>query len=130
MGSEEEIKKAYRKMALRFHPDKDKDAEEKFKEIGEAYEVLSDKNKRAAFDRYGGKGFQTGGGGFGSPFNFSSNGNQDFFFHPTDPFDLFRAFFGGLDPFGDAFGGNLFDDPDSLGSMDPVQCPLCGKKFP
>ena len=57
-ASEEDIKKAYRKMALRFHPDKNKeaDAEEKFKAIAEAYEVLGDKQKRDAFDLYGDKG--------------------------------------------------------------------------
>lgn len=54
-ANEEEIKKAYRKMALKFHPDKNKDpnAEEKFKEIAEAYEVLSDPKKKAIYDQYG-----------------------------------------------------------------------------
>ena len=54
--SEEDIKKAYRKMAVKYHPDKnpgDKTSEEKFKEVGEAYEILSDPQKKAAFDRYG-----------------------------------------------------------------------------
>lgn len=57
-SNEEEIKKAYRRMALRFHPDKNKDAnaEEKFKEIAEAYEVLSDPKKRAVYDQLGEEG--------------------------------------------------------------------------
>ena len=72
-ASADEIKRAYRKMAKKYHPDvnKDPDAEEKFKEVQEAYDVLSDDNKKAAYDRYGHAAFdQTGGfgggaGGFG-----------------------------------------------------------------
>lgn len=61
-SNEEEIKKAYRRMALRFHPDKNKDAnaEEKFKEIAEAYEVLSDPKKRAVYDQLGEEGEREG----------------------------------------------------------------------
>lgn len=63
-ANEEEIKKAYRRMALRFHPDKNKDAnaEEKFKEIAEAYEVLSDPKKRAVYDQLGEEGEEGGRG--------------------------------------------------------------------
>lgn len=75
-ASTEEIKKAYRKMAIKYHPDKnpgDKDAEEKFKEAAEAYEVLSDDNKRARYDQFGhaGMGGAAGGGfgGFGGGMN-------------------------------------------------------------
>ena len=65
-ASADEIKRAYRKMAKKYHPDvnKDPDAEEKFKEVQEAYDVLSDDNKKAAYDRYGHAAFdQTGGFG-------------------------------------------------------------------
>jgi molecular chaperone DnaJ len=89
----DEIKKAYRKLAVKFHPDKnpgDHTAEEKFKELGEAYEALSDPDKRAAYDRYGHAAFSGGGGGGGS------RGGG---FH--DPMDLFSQVFGG------AFGGGF-----------------------
>ena len=64
----DEIKKSYRKLAVKYHPDKnagDKSAEEKFKELGEAYEVLSNPDKRAAYDRYGHSAFTHGGMGGG-----------------------------------------------------------------
>ena len=71
-ANEDEIKKAYRKMALKYHPDKNKDpnAEEKFKEIAEAYDVLSDPKKRAVYDQYGeeGKGTSAVGRGVQSRF--------------------------------------------------------------
>ena len=86
-ATEEEIKKAYRKLAMKYHPDVNKapDAEDKFKEINEAYEVLSDKDKRAAYDRYGFNAFQNGGMG-ADPFS----GMSGFDFG-----DIFGSFFGG-----------------------------------
>jgi molecular chaperone DnaJ len=90
--SEEEVKRAYRKLAVKFHPDKNPDdpnAEEKFKELGEAYDVLMDSDKRAAYDRFGHAAFASGGAGFGG-------------FH--DPFDIFREVFGG-----GGFGGGIFE---------------------
>jgi molecular chaperone DnaJ len=89
---EEDLKRAYRKLAVKYHPDKnpgDHEAEEKFKELGEAYEALSDPNKRAAYDRYGHAAFQNGMGGGGGGFH--------------DPFDLFREVFSG------GGGGGVFE---------------------
>jgi len=97
-ATEEEIKRAYRKLALKFHPDKnpgDKDAEERFKEVGEAYEVLSDPQKRAAYNRFGHAAFAPGGGVGSSPFTGGGG------FH--DPFEVFREVFGGA-------GGGILDD--------------------
>jgi len=104
-ANEDDVRKAYRKMALKYHPDKNNEpeAEERFKEIAEAYEVLSDGEKRAAYDRYGKDGLQRGRNRAGrrhSEESFTRGGH----FHPSDPFDLFRTFFGNSDPFGDPFG--------------------------
>jgi len=81
-----ELKRAYRQMARKFHPDVNQDAgaEDKFKEISNAYEVLSDEQKRSIYDRYGEAGLKNGMGGMGGP-------GMDF----TNPFDLFETFFGG-----------------------------------
>ena len=94
-ASDEEIKKAYRKLAKKYHPDMnpgDKEAEAKFKEVNEAYEVLSDKEKRAKYDQFGHAGvdpnFGAGGGGFGG-----------FDMGDIDLGDMFGSFFGG------GFGG-------------------------
>jgi len=90
-ASDDEIKKAYRKLALKYHPDKNpgnKEAEEKFKEISHAYDILGDPGKRQQYDQFGEAAFQGGGFGGGG-------------FH--DPFDLFRDVFGGA--FGNAFEG-------------------------
>ncbi|MDF1657644.1 MAG: DnaJ domain-containing protein, partial [Verrucomicrobiales bacterium] len=93
------IKKSYRKLAVQYHPDKNPDdpsAEEKFKELGEAYEILMDDQKRAAYDRYGHRAFSQGtgasaGGGFGG----------------GDPFDIFREVFKGG---GGGGGGSIFEE--------------------
>jgi len=100
-ASPEEIKKAYRKTALKYHPDRnegDKAAEEKFKEAAEAYEILSDDNKKARYDRFGHAGVNNGapgGGGFGG------------FGSVEDIFEQFGDIFGGGggSPFSDIFGG-------------------------
>ena len=66
-ANEDELKRAYRKLALKYHPDKNKSssAEEKFKEIGEAYDVLSDPKKRQIYDQLGEEGLKGGGAGMG-----------------------------------------------------------------
>jgi molecular chaperone DnaJ len=105
-AGDEEIKKAYRKLAVKFHPDKnpgDKSAEEKFKEIGEAYEALCDPQRRAAYDHYGHAAFDPRAragraGGFGGGFH--------------DPFEIFREVFGG--------GGGIFESFFG-GGQDPSQ---------
>ncbi|XP_075773809.1 dnaJ homolog subfamily B member 6-B-like isoform X1 [Pelodiscus sinensis] len=98
-ASEDDIKKAYRKAALKWHPDKNPEnkerAEQRFKEIAEAYEVLSDKSKRELYDRYGKEGL-AGAGPRGSQ---AEDGAPGFMFHFRSPHDIFREFFGGPDPF-------------------------------
>ncbi|KYR00928.1 heat shock protein DnaJ family protein [Tieghemostelium lacteum] len=94
--TEDELKKAYRKMAIKYHPDKNQGsgkeaAEEKFKEISEAYEALSDPEKRKMYDQYGQDGLKEGG------------------FHATSAADLFSQFFGGMGGGGFNFGGEGMD---------------------
>lgn len=109
-ASTAEIKKAYRKLALKWHPDKNpensEESNKRFKEISEAYEVLSDEKKRRVYDQYGKEGLINNGGSrsrrhdddfdiaFGFPFTF------------RDPDDVFREFFGASSPFADLFGAN------------------------
>ncbi len=98
-ATQDELKKAYRKMAVKYHPDKnpdDKEAEDKFKEVSEAYEVLNDSSKRSIYDQVGhdayvrrGRGGASGGGGH------------------TDPFDLFSQVFGGG---GGGGSGSIFEE--------------------
>ncbi len=105
----EEMKKAYRKKAVQYHPDKNpgnKEAEEMFKKVAHAYEVLNDPEKRAAYDRYGAAAFEGGGGGV--PRGPSGGGGG---FH--DPFDIFREVFGqqgGASGGGGGAGGGIFDE--------------------
>jgi DnaJ family protein B protein 4 len=131
-ASEDTIKKAYKKLALKWHPDrnqnKKEEAERRFKEISEAYEVLSDKDKRAIYDQFGEEGLKSGGGPTGPEFSgFGSNGEARFpggtyfnfmggrggkskSFRPSNAEDIFRQFFsGGADPFAE------FDDDDDFG---------------
>lgn len=122
-ASDVDIKKAYRKLALKWHPDKNPnnkiDAEKKFKEISEAYEILSDKNKREVYDKYGLDGLRqhsAGGGGhtdfdFGGFESFGRRGGFHFEFKSPD--DIFREFFGTSDPFS-AFFRESTDFHDSL----------------
>jgi len=123
-ASEIELKSAYRKQALQWHPDRNKspEAEGKFKEINEAYEILSNKDKRAAYDQFGHSAFEPGagfGGGYGpfggqtrtyrqGPFQYTyttygGGEGPDIGFDFggfSDPFEIFAQFFGGASPFG------------------------------
>ncbi len=99
-ATEEEIKSAFRKLANKYHPDKNqgnKEAEDKFKEINEAYQTLSDKNKRAQYDRFGSAGQNGAGGGFSG---FDTSGFEGFDFNNVG--DIFSEFFSG----GAGFGGS------------------------
>ncbi|MFI5240816.1 MAG: DnaJ C-terminal domain-containing protein [Microgenomates group bacterium] len=118
-ASADEIKKAYRKQALEWHPDRHKDeketAEKKFKEINEAYQILSNPQKKSAYDQFGHQAFTPGGGGGGNPFAGGFGGGSPFTYTYTsggenpfgnmgfdDPFQIFESFFGGGNPFGRA----------------------------
>ena len=103
-STDEEIKKAYRKLAKQYHPDlnpDDKEAEAKFKEVNEAYEVLSDKDKKARYDQFGHAGVDPqAGGGYGGGYG---AGGFDF----GDIGDIFEGFFGG------GFGNSRRSNPNA-----------------
>ncbi|XP_065851963.1 uncharacterized protein [Euphorbia lathyris] len=103
-AKDDDLKKAYRKLAMKWHPDKNpknkKDAEAKFKQISEAYDVLSDPQKRAIYDQYGEEGLKgqvppPGAGGFGN-----DGGSTTFRFNPRSADDIFSEIFGFSSPFG------------------------------
>ncbi|CAA7051044.1 unnamed protein product [Microthlaspi erraticum] len=109
-AKDDDLKKAYRKLAMKWHPDKNpnskKEAEAKFKQISEAYDVLSDPQKRAIYDQYGEEGLNSqapppGAGGFPG----GSDGGASFRFNGRSADDIFSEFFGFSRPFGDSRGG-------------------------
>ncbi|GAV60332.1 DnaJ domain-containing protein/DnaJ_C domain-containing protein [Cephalotus follicularis] len=117
-ATDDDLKKAYRKLAMKWHPDKNpnnkKDAEAKFKQISEAYEVLSDPQKRAIYDQYGEEGLKgqvpppgaAAGGGVpgGATFFHTGDGTTTFRFNPRNADDIFAEFFGFSNPFGGGGG--------------------------
>src|SRR5438477_396087 len=113
-ASDDDIKKAYRKLAMTYHPDRNngsKDAEEKFKEITEAYDVLRDAQKRAAYDRYGEAGLRSGGAGY----------------HHVDlseALGIFMRDFGGFGGFEELFGGRAGAGGARAGADVKITMPL------
>lgn len=127
-ASDDDIKKAYRKLALKYHPDKNKSpgAEERFKEVAEAYEVLSDKKKRDVYDTYGEEGLKggvpggAGGAGLGGNFSYTYHG---------DPRATFAQFFGNSSPFASFFdfgNKNMFGYDDDMETDDPFSLGVGG----
>jgi DnaJ family protein B protein 4 len=139
-ASDDDIKRAYKKMALKWHPDRNAGSEEashKFKEISEAFEVLSDKQKRTVYDQFGEAGLKGGGppppgagagpnpfsgfggfpGGGGTSFTFTSSGmpGSEGGFAPSDPLKMFQTMFG----MGGLGGMSMFDADDDMGGASP-----------
>lgn len=106
-ADDNQIKKAYKKLAMKYHPDRNinnqEKSAEKFKEVSEAYEVLSDPEKRKIFDQFGEEGLKGGIPNAGGGFNFGGNGGTKFYsFNPSNAEDIFSQFFS---QFGGGFGG-------------------------
>ncbi|KAF5199895.1 Chaperone protein dnaj [Thalictrum thalictroides] len=157
-AKDDDLKKAYRKLAMKWHPDKNpnnkKQAEAKFKEISEAYDVLSDPQKRAVYDQYGEEGLKGGvpppgaGGPDGATYFHSGNGPTTFSFSPRNADDIFAEFFGssgfggmggggggmrGGSKFGGMFGGeDIFASFGDSGGMHhgPRKAPPIENKVP
>ncbi|XP_022659590.1 dnaJ protein homolog 1-like isoform X2 [Varroa jacobsoni] len=119
----DEIKKAYRKLALKYHPDKNKspEAAEKFREVSSAYEILSNKEKRETYDKFGEEGLRVGGAGGAGGRGPGGTGSGTRFYTSTDPMSTFAQFFGTDNPFenffnlsgtglGSGVSGNFFED--------------------
>ncbi|KAJ1524469.1 hypothetical protein ONE63_010965 [Megalurothrips usitatus] len=126
-ASDDDIKKAYRKLALKYHPDKNKSAsaEERFKEVAEAYEVLSDKKKRDVYDQYGEEGLKGGAGNMGGGGNPGAQSGFTYTYH-GDPRATFAQFFGSSSPFNAFFdlggaqtGNRMFLHDDDFEMDDP-----------
>ncbi|XP_047970230.1 dnaJ homolog subfamily B member 13-like [Salvia hispanica] len=154
-AKDDDLKKAYRKLAMKWHPDKNpnnkKDAEAKFKQISEAYDVLSDPQKRAVYDQYGEEGLKgqvpppdAGAAGGGASFFQSGDGPNMFRFNPRNADDIFAEFFGfsggsGMRGGPRGFGGSMFGEDmfSSFGGGDgrpmssaPRKAPPIEKKLP
>merc|ERR1712215_43156 len=128
-ASDDEIKKAYRKLAMKYHPDKNRasGAEEKLKEIGEAYDVLSDARKKQIYDQCGEEGLKGGMGGTGGSNNYAGgmpnfgNGQNFSYSYHGDPRATFTQFFGNSNPFESFFpGGGNGNMGDNIGGYDDM----------